>query len=208
MDEAVRTTNVNQTVQGAKTFSGSVDVTGTITVPTPTTAAQAANKDYVDSVAGGGTWTTLPTASYTSTGLALLFSASSGIYTANYEIDIDIKFRYGSGNETFAKFVIPKGTAAPSTFSSVGTFTLTSVTYAVMNVPLSSIFGSGDIAVIVYRKNGTTGYIRPTIHNTSYTSTVTATDTTIGEDLLAFTPSTSPYTGTTNKTLYICIRYR
>ena len=93
VDEAVRTTNVNQTVGGVKTFSSSP------IVPTPTTATQAANKDYVDSVAGGGTWTTLPTASYTSTGLALLFSASSGIYTANYEINIDIKFRYGSGNE-------------------------------------------------------------------------------------------------------------
>ena len=47
VDNAVKVTG-DQTVAGAKTF------TGTVVVPTPQAASQAATKAYVDSVAGGG----------------------------------------------------------------------------------------------------------------------------------------------------------
>lgn len=204
VDEAVRTTDVAQSIAGAKTF------TGTVTVPTPTADGQAATKKYVDdhSGGGGGTWTVVDPADF-STALTTLFTLTGTTYYSNYDVNFDVMFEYSSGNRTYGRLLVPKGTAAPPSLSFVGTFTLTSVTYAVMNIPFDSIFSSGEMAAIVYRKNTSgTGHMRITIHNTNNTTTTTATDTVIGQDLLTYIPSSDPYSGTTARSLYICISYR
>lgn len=54
----VPTLSANNTFTGANTFPGTLTVSGggSISVPTPMSGLQAANKDYVDSVAQGITW--------------------------------------------------------------------------------------------------------------------------------------------------------
>lgn len=201
VDEAVRTTNVTQSIAGDKTF------TGTVTVPTPTADYQAATKKYVDDGLEK-TWTVVNPSDF-STMLSTLFTQSGSLYTANYDVLFDVMFEYSANNRTYGKLLVQKGTTAPISLSFIGTFSLTSVTYAVMNIPFTSIFSSGEMAAIVYRKNTSgSGHMRITIHNTNNTTTSSATDTTIGQDLLTYIPSSTPYTGSTTRALYICVSYR
>jgi hypothetical protein len=70
-DSGVVHNSGNETISGIKTFNSSP------LVPTPTTASQAATKQYVDSVAGSGA----PDATTTSTGLVQLAGDLGGVGT-------------------------------------------------------------------------------------------------------------------------------
>lgn len=188
-DSAVVKLSGAQSVAGVKTFSDSP------IVPTPTTDYQVATKKYVDDNAGGsgGSWTTLPTTDFSSTGYAMLFDDSvSGITTANYEITIYVKAYVSSSSYAAFNIHIPKGSATQPKYTfylptSVGS----SLYLAAISSTIKQLMGiSGTVSM---------GYRAIELNSTTYTAlTVTRNAT------------TTPYdsTGAASGLINVCIQYR
>lgn len=185
---------MNQTVQGVKTFSGAVNVTGIILVPTPTANMQAATKKYVDDVASGGTWTALSSTNISSE-FDGLFTASGSIFFANKDIEISVAYRINSQaiNTSMGVYYIPKGGVVPDEIAIVGFFDSTTATWGTCTIPVASFATShSTVKMTIYRMSSSSS---SSTGSWASTSDVTCNIT------------DSPLSPTTNAA-YVCIRYR
>lgn len=196
-------TTGSQTIAGAKTYSGAATFNSTVTVPTPTNATDAANKQYVDNVAQGvnahdavqyATTTTLA-AVYTAgttggdggTGVGAIITFSA---TGTTSID-------GGANLALNDRVLVKdGVTAQSGTSSIANgiyYVTTAGTTGVATVLTraldydNSIAGDIMAGDLVYVIGGTTNGTSQFIETATGTATTPVKGIKIGTDAITFT---------------------
>ena len=198
VDNAVKVTG-DQTVAGAKTF------TGAVVVPTPQAASQAATKAYVDSVAGGGgggsgPWTSVGVSEYTEAKFNTLFTAGgqSDIYVAQKDVMIYIVAYIGSSSSAYVESAvyIPKGTHVPSRLDFIRGHTSARVDMYLRLPVIFNVSGASGVISTKVVESITSSGVSVTVVNGAQSLTLTE---------VPYTLLSSGWDNTKNT---LCIQYR